>query len=516
MDHAAVSRQDVAAGLVSGLMARVRSRFAKPQTLLLGPDGVTSGVTSSVASGGQREASPSSRHESFADWCQAHVGAACSLVVGARLLHGFAFEPGLPLPDAATREAYARQQFTHYFGAIAQRWAVATWSVDGVGGASALHGVDLAALRAAADLHGVSVRRVEPFWAPLLRTLKRREPAWFMAERAALAWVEGSLLSWITLDAGRVTGLRALRLAEPTHAALHALLSELRAKEPGRRLVLGGFGLDAVAAPALADATLLGKLDAGAAHVELFDTAPSSGLTAVPAPDFLGPRIARSPLAWPLAVTGLVVLATAVCSLLASQQRLREANEHVASLERQGAQRAGANPVAATTVATSARSKRDDDANERELRAVQGQLDTPWGPLLSTIEQAGMGADSKNADSKSAASRIDWLNLDYTAARASLRLTGLAHDKATALQVVDRLGSMPGMSEVLMNRIEDGQPSLPGQRFEIGARVASDVLAQASSMAAASASGGSGAPSASGTGAVTVASAASAARAEVR
>jgi len=446
------------------LMARMSSSFAKPETLLLGPDGV------------HVDAGQSSRSEPFADWCAAHAGAACSLVIGARLLHGFAFEPGLPLSDDAAREAYARQQFAHYFGAVAQRWAVASWMLDGHGGASALHGVDLAALRASADQHGVSLRRVEPFWAPLLRTLKRREPTWFTAEHAALAWVEGGLLSWITLDGGRVTGVRALRLTEPTHAALQALLMELRASDSERRVVLGGFGLDTVATPALPGVTLLGKLDGAAADADLFEASPDSEL---PSPDFLGTRINRSPLAWPLAATGLVVLATAGWTLYASHQQLREADARVASLERQAhqaAQHPGTKPAAAVAV-TSSRNQRDDENNERELRTVQGLLDTPWGPLLSTIEQAGLGND------KDTTGRVNWLNLDYTAARATLRLSGLARDKAAALQVVDRLGAAPGMNEVLMSRIEDGGPSLPGQRFEIGARVEPAALAQASSVA---------------------------------
>ena len=505
---------------------KLAARFAKPRTMMLGAAGVRDGVGTAA------------RDVPFTDWCAANPGGACALVVGARLLHDFAFEPGLPLADAAAREAYARQQFVHYYGASAQRWAVASWQVGAPGGgsgqgsqggASALHGVDLALLRAAAEEHGVSLRRVEPFWAPLLRALKRREPDWFAAERAALAWVEGSLLSWITLGAGRVTGLRALRLAEPTHAALQALLAELRDAEPTAtpaqggagtaappRVVLGGFGLDAVATPALPGVTLLGRLDTAAPDAELFADAAADAM--LPAPDFLGTRTPRSPLAWPLAATGLIVLATAGWSLAGSHRQRVDADARVADLERlthaahDAAQHGGANkPQLAVSTSITAASRAAEDSKLRELRAVQALLDTPWGPLLATVEQAGLfGAakpDARGLGGGGSGGRVDWLNLDYNAARANLRLAGLASDKAAALQLVDRLGAAPGFDEVLMNRIEEGPPGQPGQRFEIGARVDTPLLASAAAEAQLAAASASAATAASAPPAATARSA---------
>jgi hypothetical protein len=431
-----------------------RAWLARPKALVLGPAGVHAGGADIA----------------FADWCAANAGAACTLVVGARLLNDFVFEPGLPLPDAAAREAYARQQFAHYFGSAAQRWPLATWRAAGSGGASALHGVDLAALLAAARRGGVSLRRVEPFWAPLLRHLRRNDTGWPAAEPAALAWVEGALLSWMTLEAGRITGLRALRLAEPTQAALEALLSELRAGTPARRIVLGGFGLDERPTPAWPGVQLLGRLDGVAADPAIFDTPPDlAGV--LPAPDFLGARAPRSALAWPLAATGALVLATAAWSLAASHGALVESQEKVGRLERIAAQQQLSHPAAGDVTAARPASA-IKDAEVRDLRSVQASLDAPWGPLLGAVERAGLGADDKSG------ARVDWLDLEYSAARASLHLTGLAADKADALQVVDRLGATPGLSAVLLNRLEAGGTGLAGQRFEIGAHVDALALAQ--------------------------------------
>ena len=85
--------------------------------------------------------------DEFEAWCSEHPGTGVDVIVSARALHELVVEPGLPLADLDAVQAYAQQQFAHYFGAAAQRFAIAPWRVGEAAGASALHGLDLAALR---------------------------------------------------------------------------------------------------------------------------------------------------------------------------------------------------------------------------------------------------------------------------------------------------------------------------------------------------------------------------------
>ena len=398
-----------------------RARWARPQTLVL--EGVAE----------------------FADWCAAHPYSACALVVPARALHEMSFEAGLPLPDDAARLSYARQQFTHYFGAQAQRWAYAAWS----GGASALHGVDLAALREVAQKYGVHLQRIEPFWAPLLRRLAVEEPDWLRAPRAALAWVEGGLLSWLTLDEGRVQALRQSRLAAATQQALGEALAELR---DGRQVLVAGQGLDAGASPVWPGVRVLGSLGAAQVDAALFE-ATQEPRTPLPRPDFLDRSKLRSALAWPLAAVGVVLLALAGWQLAAAHQQREQAAQTLAALQ---ARRPLAVVVAAPAPAPARSSTADADARAREVQAL---LLEAWEPLLANVEQAGVAA------------QLSWLSLDLNAARNELRLEGLTPDKLVALQLVDRLNLTPGWSQVMLGRFQNGEQGLPGQRFELSARL---------------------------------------------
>ena len=409
-----------------------RARFAKPQTLVHTPEGV------SVAG----------RAMSFADWCAQHGGEACRLVVSSRLLHDFVFEPGLPLPDAAAREAYARQQFGHYFGAASKAWGVASWA----GGASALQGVDLAALRMDAAQAGVDLRGVEPCWAPLLRRLAAEEIEWASAPKAVLAWVEGAHLLWLELSDGQLTGLRGLRLEAPTLAALQASLIE----RASPRVLVAGCGLDGASLPAMNGVRQLGRLDAAEPDAALFE-APRESVW--PAPDFLGTRVPRAALAWPLAMTGALVLATAAQSAWVQHGERAAAREELARLDSKPRPQAAVTPVAKAT---------RDDSLTRALE-VQALLDEPWGALLAEVERAGLEGHE----------RIDWLALDYAASRGRLRLTGLAPEQGPALQLVDRLLTAPGWSQVVLGRFEAGSQGLVGQRFELTAQIDGRLLREA-------------------------------------
>lgn len=171
---------------------------------------------------------------------------------------------------------------------------------------------------------------------------------------------------------------------------------------------------------------------------------------AMPAPDFL-PRSGRSPLAWPLAATGALVLATAAWSALDSHRALdvaQAARDRVASLR----------PAAAA--AKPAARGRAEPADNRAATEARALLAMPWEPLLTRVETAG--ADAKT---------IAWLGLDASAGRGELRLEGLTPDKLLALQLAEQLGTTPGWRQVVLSRFSAAETGLVGQRFEINARV---------------------------------------------
>lgn len=374
------------------LRRQLAARLAKPRRVFVTPGG-----------------------DEFAAWCREHPGTAVELVVSARALHELVVEPGLPLTDLDAVQAYAQQQFAHYFGGAAQRFAIAPWrlgaGVEARAGASALHGLDLAALRHQAEGANVRLHAVRPAWAAWLASL----PAATRAGSGRAVWHEGAegalTVVVIQLDRGRVTALQSRRVQS---------LADLGAETP---------------------------LCVGTPTDELI---PRPG-PATPQPDFL-PRGGRSPLAWPLAATGALVLATAAWSAVDSHRALgvaQAARDRVASLR----------PVAVPKPA--ARSARTEPAENRSALEARALLAMPWEPLLSRVETAG-------ADAKA----IAWLGLDASAGRGELRLEGLTPDKLLALQLAEQLGTTPGWRQVVLSRFSVAETGLVGQRFEITARVA--------------------------------------------
>jgi hypothetical protein len=355
---------------------RLKARLARPQRVFVTPGG-----------------------DEFAAWCKEHPGTAVELVVSARALHELVVEPGLPLADLDAVQAYAQQQFAHYFGAAAQRFAIAPWKLGDAAGASALHGLDLAALRS----ERVHVAAVRPVWAVWLASL----PAGTRAGSGRAVWHEGEVAVVIQLDRGRVTALQPRRI--------NALAD------------LGGDAPLAVGTPAS-------------------DLTPQPG-PATPQPDFL-PRRTRSPLAWPLAATGALVLATAAWSAVESHRALdtaQAARDRVAQLR----------PVAKPQPRRAAQ-----PAENRSAVEARALLAMPWEPLLTRVETTG-------ADAKA----IAWLGLDASAGRGELRLEGLTPDKGLALQLAEQLGTTPGWGQVVLSRFSAAEAGLTGQRFEISARV---------------------------------------------
>ncbi|MDY0748832.1 hypothetical protein SNE35_30315 [Paucibacter sp. R3-3] len=421
---------------------RLAARLAKPQTLFLGPDGVQT-VEGQVLP--------------FADWCASHAGQAADVIVSARLLHELVCEPGLPLDDEAALQTYARQLFSHYFGAAAQRWPLAGWRAGSRRGAAALHGLDWAALQQATDEADVDLRSARPAWAPLLQRLAREQAT------AALAWVEGSLLSWVVLKAGDVAAVRQQRLVEPTLAALAETLNELRAADAVDAVTAAGYGLTGEASMP-AQMQVLGRLDATQPELGLFAQATRTADRALPQPDFLAQRVRHSLLAWPLALTGLLVLATAGWSAVDSHRQHDEAQAGVDGL---AARVAGRKPVAAAAPRITRTTTTADADRLRSAAEVQALLQQNWEPLLANVEEAGASLP---------AGQLSWLSLDYSAGRNELRLEGLVQDKAVALQLVDRLAAAPGWGNVVLSRFQNGEQGLVGQRFELGARLQTDRL----------------------------------------
>lgn len=343
----------------------------------------------------------------FEAWCRDLPGTAVELVISARALHELVVEPGLPLADLDAVQAYAQQQFAHYFGAVAQRYVIAPWKLGEAAGASALHGLDLTALRSQADAACVRIAAVRPAWSAWLASL----PAATRAGTGRAVWHEGEVAVVIQLDRGRVTGLQSRRV--------HQLAD------------LGGDAPLAVGTPA--------------------DELAAQPGPATPLPDFL-PRNGRSPLAWPLAATGALVLATAAWSAVDSHRALdtaQAARDRVASLR----------PASAPKPA--ARSTRAEPAENRVALEARALLAMPWEPLLTRVETAG--ADAKT---------IAWLGLDASAGRGELRLEGLTPDKLLALQLAEQLGTTPGWRQVVLSRFSAAETGLVGQRFEINAHVA--------------------------------------------
>lgn len=366
------------------LRRQLSARLAKPRRVFITPGG-----------------------DEFAAWCRDLPGTAVELVVSARALHELVVEPGLPLADLDAVQAYAQQQFAHYFGAAAQRFAIAPWRLGEVAGASALHGLDLAALRSQAEAADVRLAGVRPAWSAWLAAL----PAATRAGSGRAVWHEGDVAVVIQLDRGRVTGLQSRRVQS---------LADL-----------GGDAPLAVGTPA-------------------DELIPQPG-PATPQPDFM-PRSGRSNLAWSLALTGALVLATAVWSAFDSHRALDTAQ---AARDRVAALRPAPAPKPAT------RGARAEPAENRAAVEARALLAMPWEPLLTRVEVAG--AESKT---------IAWLGLDASAGRGELRLEGLTPDKLLALQLAEQLGTTPGWRQVVLSRFSAAETGLVGQRFEINARVA--------------------------------------------
>ena len=213
------------------------------------------------------EAPATARFDDFDAWCAANEGCDARVFVSGHLLHSLWVDPTLKLADEAAVRAYARQQFAHYHGAPARQWPLAVWADGPQAGACALHALDLDALRASAARHGVRLRSVAPLWSAGLGSLAACVPAFADAGPRALALVEGTLVTWLVADAGRVLALQQRFLDAPQVDSLAALLARLVAEGglmAGLPVVIGWGLHDAEPGTGLTSnlrAHLIGSLD---------------------------------------------------------------------------------------------------------------------------------------------------------------------------------------------------------------------------------------------------------------
>lgn len=180
--------------------------------------------------------------DSFAAWCEVHAGSDVVVRVAGPLTRNLAVDASVALrePDAVRR--YARQQFAHYHGAAAAGWPLATWP----GGATTLHGIDLAALQSAASAHDVRVGSIAPAWSAGLDGVTLSHPAFGGPGRHALLLVEGAAATWLVAHDARVVALRQ-RYLDAAHVddVAHLLQALLDEDEPLDGLpIVAGWDVD--------------------------------------------------------------------------------------------------------------------------------------------------------------------------------------------------------------------------------------------------------------------------------
>jgi len=190
------------------------------------------------------------RQESLAAWLSAHPGERLRVRVGTELLrHLVIGDDAPPLPDDASRAAYARHQFVHHHGSAAQDWPLALWSYGAEHGAVALQGLDLASLRAEALRQRVRWLDLRPWWACMRADAALRVPELHRLPEAGLVVVEPRRACCLRLRRGRLVSLQARPIESTTWAGLAEMLREDaiesaagRAAEPPPTWV-AGYGL---------------------------------------------------------------------------------------------------------------------------------------------------------------------------------------------------------------------------------------------------------------------------------
>jgi len=434
--------------------------------------------------------------------------------------------------DAAAR-ARAAQDWALHYGDAAHTWPITAWQIHSGPGAGqyacvALHGASLAALRRSAQAYGVRLQSAAPLWAALLPWADAKQPQWCGAggtvqhrsgtakgagsapantstntsintstetitdasvdasEDAALAVVEGALLTWVQCGPGGVRAVLQRRMASPSMEALAQKMHSLRG--PKQRVLVLGFGLDASDAPQAQPVAaqawqILSPLEA--------HTLPGPVLAALAGAP--GRRAARR---WPQAdllyrpgqlglLGGCLVLAawlglagSAVLwqhSHTAYTQAQQQRDAAAASLQsaraaQRGtpqAPRTGAGTGTGTGTARPPALPSDTQTTVRlQARKVMAGLRHAWAGVLLPIEAT-------------ASDQVRWLELDCSTeggpdgkpGSGRVRLLGHANTSAAALRVVQALSEQSGWSQVALTKLQASTARDPagGVRFELAA-----------------------------------------------
>jgi hypothetical protein len=202
-------------------------RHSPQRIACLQPDGILSWDTVRRTTS---ELPAAERFEHFEAWCTTNEGCDARLFVSGHLAHSLLIDPALNIVDDEAIRTYARQQFTHYHGAPARQWPLAVWADGPQSCACALHALDLDELRASAARHNVRLRSLAPLWSAGLGSLSIHVPALTDAGMRAFALVEGSLVTWLVVDAGRLHAIQQRFLDAPRVDALSTLIGQLVAE----------------------------------------------------------------------------------------------------------------------------------------------------------------------------------------------------------------------------------------------------------------------------------------------
>lgn len=468
--------------------------------------------------------------QAFDTWCRAHPGVPVRLLLAGGLTHqAMQTSPAAPGAwaswggrSAATQSARAAQDWAQHYGSSAHAWPLATWRGAGLVGSVALHGASRAALQRSAQACGVRLRAVVPLWAALLPWADARQPQWWCAgpsarlapgkdtgtgtgngtgatdaPTAALAVVEGALLTWVQCSPVGVRKVLQRRLGAPTAEALEQKINSLRT--PQQRVLVVGFGLDAGSAAAAQAA----KTSQTSQTTQTWPALTPLDASALPGPVLQAlatpPWARRAARRWPtpdvlrrpgsLGALGRCLVLMAWLGLAGSAalwqhshanftQALRQRDAAAASLQSARlAQPSTPPPVAANAAGTGAGTVTSTGAPrtarpaqpggtladvQLQARKVMAGLRYAWAGLLLPIEAAASG-------------NVRWLELDCSTeggpAGGRVRLLGQASSTAAALDAVQTLSAQNGWSQVVLSKVQDASARGPqgGVRFELTA-----------------------------------------------
>ena len=440
----------------------------------------------------------------FDAWCRAHPGTAVRLLLAGGSTHqalvpsptepsgsGWGWLRQLSGRGPAAMHTRAAQDWAQHYGPEANTWPLAIWSGAGLEGSCALRGARLDALRRSAQTCGVRLKSAVPLWAALLPWADAQQPQWWCAGRvvvpapgedaadttvAALAVVEGTLVTWVHCSPGGVRAVQQRRLAAPTVETLEQKILSLRA--PQQRVLVAGFGLNAgsgVPAQAHAAKAAQGWL---ALNILTDGDLPEQVMRALASPS------RRSARRWPIAdllhrpgslgLLGRCMVLAAWLGLAGSAALwqhnhgalVQAQHEHAAaytSLQSARAAQRNTSQASASAVGVNrgARPNPVDEAQARmhqQARKLMAGLRYAWAGLLLPIEAAAMG-------------NVRWLELDCSTDGGRVRLLGQANTTAAALEAVQTLSERNGWSQVALSKMLDTTARDPqgGVRFELTA-----------------------------------------------